>query len=119
MAEERLPVEGTLPDRAVAQPIEKRSFISLMKEWPLNRKIAFGAVILVSLSLFGVLIFQGRTADYQLLYANLSENDAAPVVTWLKGEKIPYQLKNSGRNICSISWCISFPPPPWARSTCG
>ncbi len=79
--------------------VERKNLITLIKEWPLSRKIAMAAVVIISLALFAVLIIQARTADYQLLYANLSENDAGPVVNWLKGQKIPYQLKNNGRNI--------------------
>ena len=99
MAEETLPVEGSTVPAAVAPPPKKKSIFSLIKEWPLSRKLALAGVILVSIVLFSVLIIQGRTADYQLLYANLGENDAAPVVAWLKAENIPYKLKNNGRNI--------------------
>lgn len=99
MAEETLPVEGSTVPAAVESPRKKKSIFKLIQEWPLSRKLALAGVILISIILFGVLILQGRTADYQLLYANLGENDAAPVVAWLKAEKIPYQLKNNGRNI--------------------
>lgn len=91
MAEETLPVEGSTVPAAVAPPPKKKSIFSLIKEWPLSRKLALAGVILVSIVLFSVLIIQGRTADYQLLYANLGENDAAPVVAWLKAENIPYK----------------------------
>jgi len=70
-----------------------------IKDWPLQRKLALGGIALVSLLFFATLIVQGRSADYQLLYANLSEGDAGAVLTWLKGQKIPYQLKNNGKNI--------------------
>jgi len=48
---------------------------------------------------FAVIIIQSQTATQQLLYANLNETDAGSVVNWLKGQKIPYQLKNDGKNI--------------------
>ncbi len=70
-----------------------------IKEWPTSRKLALAGVAVVSLLFFAVLIFQGRSADYQLLYANLAENDAASVMNWLKGQKVPFQLKNNGKNI--------------------
>ncbi len=100
MAQENLPTEKTTsaPPPA-AQTVERKKLTTLISEWPLSRKLALVGVIVISASLFGLLIFQGRTADYQLLYANLSEKDAAPVITWLKTEKIPYQLKNNGKNI--------------------
>ena len=63
------------------------------------RKLALLAVTLLSLALFAFIIIQARTADYQLLYANLDESDAAAVVEWLKSNKIPYKLTNNGKNI--------------------
>ena len=40
-----------------------------------------------------------KAPDHQLLYANLSEQDAAAIVDHLKGKKIPYDLSNRGRTI--------------------
>ena len=78
---------------------ERKNIVALISEWPLSRKIALGAVALISIALFTVIIIQSQTAAHQLLYANLSETDAGSVVNWLKAQKIPYQLKNNGRNI--------------------
>ncbi len=100
MAEETLTADGTtMPATSADKPIAPKNLVALIKEWPLSRKLALAGVVLISAILFGLLIFQGKTADYQLLYANLAENDAGPVVEWLKAENIPYQLKNNGRNI--------------------
>ncbi len=76
-----------------------QAFVTTIKNWPLPRKLALGAVTVISLALFAVIIIQARTADYQLLYGNLAESDAGPMVEWLKGQNIPYQLKNNGRAI--------------------
>ena len=86
---------------AIAQEIQvkEKNTLALIQEWPLSRKIATAAVLLVTVVLFGVLILQARTADQQLLYANLSTNDASAVTNWLKGQKITYSLKNGGRDI--------------------
>lgn len=84
---------------AVAPPPARKNFIQLARNWPMPRKIAIGAVLLISIALFAILIIQARTADQQLLYANLSEADAGSIVTWLKGQRIPYTLKNDGKNI--------------------
>ena len=97
MAEE-LAQNGTI-EGTEKKPIVRKTLVTLIKEWPLSRKVATGAVLAISLALFAVLIIVARTADYQLLYANLSENDAAPIVNWLKAQRIPYQLKNDGKNI--------------------
>ncbi len=76
-----------------------KGVLQQINAWPLTRKLATGAVLLISIGLFAFLILQGRTADQQLLYANLAEADAASVVAWLKNQKIPYSLKNGGKNI--------------------
>jgi flagellar M-ring protein FliF len=80
-------------------PPERKNLLTLISEWPLSRKIALGAVAFISIALFAVIIIQSQTAANQLLYANLNETDAGSVVNWLKGQKIPYQLKNEGKNI--------------------
>lgn len=78
---------------------ERKNLTTLIQEWPLSRKVATGAVLLIALALSVVLILQARTADQQLLYANLSMNDAGAVANWLKNQKIEYSLKNDGKDI--------------------
>lgn len=81
------------------EPIERKNLFQILREWPLSRKIAAISVLVISIVLFAVLIIQSRIADHQLLYANLTETDAASVVNWLKGQRVPYTLKNGGKNI--------------------
>lgn len=85
-------------EKEIAIP-ERKKLLVVLKEWPISRKIALAAVACISIALFTLIIVQARTADYQLLYANLSPKDAGSIVTWLKGEKIDYQIKNNGKNI--------------------
>lgn len=95
-------VAETSVETTTSQPpavARKKNMLQLVQEWPLTRKIATGAVLLISIALFALLIIQARTADQQLLYANLAMNDAAEVVTWLKNQKIDYTLKNGGKDI--------------------
>ncbi|MCP3892335.1 MAG: flagellar M-ring protein FliF, partial [Desulfobulbaceae bacterium] len=73
--------------------------VTTIKNWPISRKIALGAVAVISIGLFATIIIQARTADYQLLYGNLNEGDAASMVEWLKTQNVPYQLSNNGKNI--------------------
>lgn len=97
MAEDDVTLEEKAKDTV---PIPaKKDLATLIKEWPLSKKLTLVAVLLLSLGLFAILIVQARTADYQLLYANLQEKDAASVVSWLKGQRIKYSLKNNGKNI--------------------
>jgi flagellar M-ring protein FliF len=78
---------------------ERKNVITLVREWPLSKKIATVTVLLVSVVLFAFLIIQARTADQQLLYANLPMSDASLVTDWLKSQKIDYTLKNGGKDI--------------------
>lgn len=84
---------------AEPEQIERKNLVQILKEWPLSRKIAAGGILLISIVLFAVLIIQARVADHQLLYANLTETDAASVVEWLKAQRVPYTLKNNGKSI--------------------
>ncbi|TKB10296.1 flagellar basal-body MS-ring/collar protein FliF [Desulforhopalus sp. IMCC35007] len=88
-------------ETTTSQPatIEKKNLIQLVQGWPLSRKVATGAVLVISIALFALLIIQARTVDQQLLYANLPMNDASQVVEWLKNQKIDYTLKNGGKDI--------------------
>ena len=80
-------------------PPVRKNLTTLISEWPLSRKIATGAVLLISLALFAFVIIQAGSAGQQLLYANMSTNDASSVSAWLQTQKIPYSLKNGGRDI--------------------
>lgn len=86
------------PPAEVLKP-ERKNVINLVQEWPMSRKISTSAVVLISIFLFAFLIIQARTADQQLLYANLTMTDASSVCDWLKNQKIGYSLKNGGKDI--------------------
>jgi flagellar M-ring protein FliF len=87
----------TVPD--LARSPQRKTLLTLMSEWPLSRKIATAAVLVIALALIIVLLLQARTANHQLLYANLSMSDAGAVVTWLKNQKVAYSLRNDGKDI--------------------
>ncbi len=70
-----------------------------INKWPLSRKLALGAITLISLVLFAIIIVQTKTASYQVLYGNMGIDDAAAIITWLTENDISYQLANNGRNI--------------------
>jgi flagellar M-ring protein FliF len=76
-----------------------QALVATVAAWPLTRKIALAVVTALTLGLFALIIVQARTADYQMLYGNLAETDAAAVVDWLKGQNVPYQLANNGRTV--------------------
>ncbi|MEA3465491.1 MAG: flagellar basal-body MS-ring/collar protein FliF [Thermodesulfobacteriota bacterium] len=79
--------------------IEKGNLLTLLQGWPLSRKISLAAVALFSLTLFALIIMQTRQSDYQLLFANLTQDDASSVVVWLKEHKVPYEIHGGGGSV--------------------
>src|SRR6056297_2937633 len=77
----------------------QKSLFNALKAWPLSRKLSLAAVALLCMVFFAVLIIQSRTADYSLLFANLSSADAAQVINRLKEQKVPYLLEDGGKSI--------------------
>ncbi len=65
---------------------------------PTNMAVALGGVALVLGALISISLWV-QSPDYQLLYANLSDQDAAAVVEQLDTQNIPRKLTNQGRNI--------------------
>ncbi len=76
-----------------------KTVVDLIREWPIQRKLSLVGVALLSLIFFGVLISQSRTADYRLLFANLSSADASNVIERLKEQRVPYRLQDGGSAI--------------------
>jgi flagellar M-ring protein FliF len=67
---------------------------------PAHRKgLLIGVVFLVSLAGFGSLIYWNSTPDYQVLFSNLTQEDAGEMVSKLKEKKIPFQLSGTGTSI--------------------
>ncbi|MEA3545370.1 MAG: flagellar basal-body MS-ring/collar protein FliF [Thermodesulfobacteriota bacterium] len=79
--------------------VEKKNLLDVIMEWSLARKLSLIGATAVSVLLFSLIIMQSQVADYSLLFANMPSRDAATVVEWLKGHKIPYRLEDGGRDI--------------------
>lgn len=77
----------------------KKTVVDVIRQWPASRKMSLAGVALLSLIFFGVIIAQSRTADYRLLYANLSTSDASTILERLKEQKIPYRLEDGATAI--------------------
>jgi len=64
-----------------------------------KRNILIGVVLLLSLVGFGSLIYWNSKPEYQVLFSNLSQEDAGEMVNKLKEKKIPFQLSANGGSI--------------------
>ncbi|MEC9019455.1 MAG: flagellar basal-body MS-ring/collar protein FliF [Nitrospinota bacterium] len=64
-----------------------------------GKKVAALSLVALALASLVVMSLWLKSPDYQLLYANLSNEDAAAVVEKLKSQKVPYEITNNGRTI--------------------
>lgn len=69
--------------------------VELIKAWPLKRKLSLVFVILLSFALMAGIILWSERVDYQVLYSNLSQEDAGQVIAKLKEMKIPYKVEGN------------------------
>jgi len=64
-----------------------------------GKKVAALSLVALALASLVVMSLWLKSPDYQLLYANLSNEDAAAVIEKLKSQKVPYEITNNGRTI--------------------
>ncbi len=69
--------------------------IDNIKSWPNTKKLALAGVFLILIALVLTLLLWLPKQDYQILYSNLSAEDAGNVINKLKEKKIPYQVKDN------------------------
>ena len=67
-----------------------------IKKLPMQKMVAFLVVIALVLTAGILLVTWMQKADFQLLYANLSEEDAGAIVQKLNELKIPYSTSGGG-----------------------
>jgi len=64
-----------------------------------GRNLFIVVILLLSVVGFGSLIFWNSQPDYQVLFSNLSQEDAGEMTNKLKEKKIPFQLTSSGTTL--------------------
>jgi flagellar M-ring protein FliF len=64
-----------------------------------KRNLSIALVLILSLIGFGSLIYWNSKPEYQVLFSNLSTEDAGEMVNKLKEKKIPFQLASNGTSI--------------------
>jgi len=69
--------------------------VEAIKAWPLKRKLSLVFVILLSFVLMAGIMLWTERVDYQVLYSNLSQEDAGQVIAKLKEMKVPYKVEGN------------------------
>jgi flagellar M-ring protein FliF len=63
------------------------------------QQIAYVMVMVGVISGLAVTVFYSTRPDYQMLFSNLSADDAGKIVAYLKDNKIPYKLEAGGTSV--------------------
>jgi len=72
------------------------NIVEQFKAWPAMNKIGLLAVMIMTITSMVLLFSWIQKADFQVLYSNLSQEDAGRIVEELQSKKIPYELVSSG-----------------------
>lgn len=66
--------------------------IGQIAAWPLRKKLALLALLLLTAAVMAGIMFWSQRVDYQVLYSNLTNEDAGQVIGKLKELKVPYKV---------------------------
>src|SRR3990172_1248659 len=80
-----------------------KSFLNQLKEAlekiPAGRRIAIFVAAGIVLTAMIVMVFLAQKQDFQLLYSNLSSEDASAIISKLKDKRIQYKISADGTSI--------------------
>lgn len=66
--------------------------LNQIKTWPLKKKIALCSVIALTIALMAGIMLWSERIDYQVLFSNLTQEDAGQVINKLKDMKVIYKV---------------------------
>ena len=69
---------------------------AVFKAMPVSKKISMVVVLGLVVAGFALMFLWANQIDYQVLYSNLSQEDAGNIVSKLKEQRIPYKLEGGG-----------------------
>ncbi len=67
------------------------SYLDIIRNWPVKKKVSLGLVLCVTLIAFVLLIQLYRASDYQLLYGSLKPEEMTAISRWLDSNHIGYR----------------------------
>jgi flagellar M-ring protein FliF len=71
-------------------------FVSFMKSLPLSRKVSIAFVFILLITGFVFMFIWANQISYQVLFNNLSPEDAGAIVSRLNERQVPYKLEANG-----------------------
>lgn len=74
-------------------------FLTAFSQMPTAKKITTAIVLTLVVAGLAMMFFWANQIDYQLLYSNLSSEDAGDIVSKLKEQRIPYKFSGGGSSV--------------------
>jgi flagellar M-ring protein FliF len=71
-------------------------FLSILGSLPLSKKISMAFVLILVVAGFALMFIWANQIDYQVLYNNLSPEDAGAIMSELKDRRIPHKIEANG-----------------------
>lgn len=69
--------------------------------WPLKRKLALLSVIALCVAIIAGMMMWSQRVDFQVLYSNLTQEDAGQAIAKLKEMKVPYKVEGNSISVPS------------------
>jgi len=76
-----------------------QQIITLLKSLPLSRKISLGFTIILIISGFAFMFLWANQVEYQVLFTNLTPEDAGSVLEKIKEKNVPHKLGSGGTTV--------------------
>ena len=71
----------------------------LWKAFSIGKRIIITGAMILSISIFIAMLFWLNRDEYQILYSNVSLEEANTIITYLSDNAIPYKLSNNDKDI--------------------
>ena len=77
------------------------NIIDQFMAWPLKNKLALLSVIALCVAIISGMVMWSQKVDYQVLFSNITQEDAGQVIAKLKDMKVPYQVEGNAISVPS------------------
>ncbi|MBW1934025.1 MAG: flagellar M-ring protein FliF [Deltaproteobacteria bacterium] len=71
-------------------------FLAFLKSLPLSKKLGLAFTVALVIAGFALMFMWANKIDYQVLYDNLSPEDAGAIVSRLRAKNTPYKIEGNG-----------------------
>ncbi len=78
-----------------------KDIVDQFMAWPLKNKLALFSVVALCIAIISGTVMWSQKVDYQVLFSNISQEDAGQVIAKLKEMKIPYQVEGNAVSVPS------------------